>query len=54
MDYSRIFKAFKEGGYKGYICSEFEGNRRLNNLGWYDEIEYVRKHHVLMRNCLAE
>ena len=54
MDYHRIFKALKDGGYKGYICSEFEGNRRMNGVGWCDEIEYVRKHHVLMRKCLAE
>ncbi len=54
MDYHRIFKALKDGGYKGYISSEFEGNRRMNMLGWVDEIEYVRKHQLLMRKCLAE
>ncbi|MGI6039645.1 MAG: TIM barrel protein [Clostridiales bacterium] len=52
MDYPKIFKALIDGGYKGYICSEFEGNRRMNDAGWCDEIEYVRKHHVLMRKCL--
>lgn len=53
MDYHKILKALKEGGYKGYIASEFEGNRRMNDIGWVDEIEYVRKHHVLMRKCLG-
>ena len=53
MDYPKIFDALKAGGYKGYICSEFEGNRRMNGVGWVDEIEYVRKHHVLMRKCLG-
>lgn len=53
MDYTRLFKALQEGGYKGYICSEFEGNRRMNDAGWVDEIEYVRKHQVLMRKCLG-
>ena len=24
-----------------------------NDAGWCDEIEYVRKHHVLMRKCLG-
>ena len=52
MDYAKIFKALVDGGYKGYICSEFEGNRRMNDAGWCDEIEYVRKHHVLMRKYL--
>ena len=33
MDYPKIFKALIDGGYKGYICSEFEGNRRMNDAG---------------------
>ena len=53
MDYQPIFNALKDGGYKGYVCSEFEGNRRMNVVGWVDEIEYVRKHHALMRRCLG-
>ncbi len=53
IEYQKIFDALVRGGYKGYICSEFEGNRRMNDGGWVDEIEYVRKHHVLMRKCLA-
>lgn len=53
MDYPKIMDALKEGGYKGYISSEFEGNRRMNVNGWCDEIEYVRKHHALMRSCLG-
>lgn len=54
MDYPKIFEALKKGGYKGYICSEFEGNRRLNNFGWCDEIGYVNKQHKLMRKCLED
>jgi sugar phosphate isomerase/epimerase len=53
IDYLKVMKALQEGGYKGYICSEFEGNRRMNDAGWVDEIEYVRKHQVLMRQCLG-
>ena len=53
MDYTRILTALKEGGYKGYINSEFEGNRRMNDSGWCNEIEYVRKQHVLMRRILG-
>lgn len=54
MDYPKIFDMLKEGGYKGYICSEFEGNRRLNVKGWCDEIGFVNKHHKLMRKCLEQ
>lgn len=53
MDYPVILKALQEGGYKGYISSEFEGNRRMNMVSWCDEIEYVRKHQQLMRKCLG-
>jgi sugar phosphate isomerase/epimerase len=53
MDYPKIFDALKKGGYKGYICSEFEGNRLLNVNGWCDEISYVNRHHKLMRKCLG-
>lgn len=53
MDYPAILKALAEGNYQGYICSEFEGNRRMNDIGWVDDIEYVRKHQKLMRQCLG-
>lgn len=53
MDYPKILKALQSGGYKGYINTEFEGNRRMNDGGWCDEIELVRKQHVLMRKCLG-
>lgn len=53
IDYPKVLKALQDGGYKGYVCSEFEGNRRMNDAGWVDEIEYVRKHQVLMRKCLG-
>ena len=53
IDYPKIFNCLIEGGYKGYITSEFEGSRRMNMVGWCDEIEYVRKHHILMRKCLG-
>lgn len=53
MDYPVLMKALQDGGYKGYICSEFEGNRRMNDAGWVDEVEYVRKHQKLMRQCLG-
>ena len=52
MDYPKIFQILKDNGYKGYISSEFEGNRRINQIGWCDEVEYVRKHQALMRSLL--
>jgi len=53
IEYPKVMKALQDGGYKGYVVSEFEGNRRMNDAGWVDEIEYVRRHQVLMRKCLG-
>ena len=53
MDYPKIIGALVEGGYKGYISTEFEGNRHLNVDGWCDEIEYVRRHQKLLRKLLG-
>ena len=53
IDYPTYIKALKDGGYKGYINSEFEGNRMLNDLGDVDEVEFVRRQHVLLKKCLG-
>jgi sugar phosphate isomerase/epimerase len=53
IDYPGVIKALQEGGYKGFINSEFEGNRFLNDLGDVDEIEQVRRQHLLFKNCLG-
>ena len=52
VDYYRIIRALAKGGYKGYISTEFEGQRTVPHT--LNEVEYVRRQHVLMRNCLAQ
>ena len=51
MDYERILKALQEGGYKGYICTEFEGQRMVPHT--INEVEFVRRQHKLMRKSLG-
>ena len=51
MDYERYLKALLDGGYKGYVCTEFEGQRMVPHT--LNEIEFVRRHHILMRKCLG-
>lgn len=53
IDYPVYIKALQEGGYKGFINSEFEGNRMLNDMGEVDEVEFVRRQQVLLKNCLG-
>lgn len=50
MDYPLYIQALKEGGYQGYISTELEGQRILP--GTVNEVEQVRRHHVMLRNCL--
>ena len=53
IDYPGFLKAMVEGGYKGYINSEFEGNRWLNDLGEVDEVEQVRRQHIVFKEVLG-
>jgi hypothetical protein len=53
--YEETFKILVEEGYNGYIDSEYEGQRGLQNQ-WcihIDEAEQVRQHHVMMRKLLG-
>lgn len=52
MDYARYIKALVDGGYKGYISTEFEGQRSVPHT--LNEVDMVRRQHILMRKCLAE
>ena len=55
LDYEGAFKALVEGGYKGSIDSEYEGQRNLQNQ-WCEpvnEVEQVRRHHLMMRRLLG-
>jgi sugar phosphate isomerase/epimerase len=51
MDYPLYIRALQEGGYKGYISTELEGQRVIPNT--VNEVEQVRRHHILLRNCLG-
>lgn len=51
MDYPILIKALQEGGYKGYISTELEGQRVLAHT--VNEVEQVRRHQQLLKNCLG-
>ncbi len=55
LDYEGAFKALTGAGYKGSIDSEYEGQRNMQNQ-WCDpvnEVEQVRRHHLMMRRLLG-
>ncbi|GGI40698.1 xylose isomerase [Cnuibacter physcomitrellae] len=53
MDIPRIVKQFVEGGYQGYLSSEWEGHA-FSDLGEADPIDLVKKQHALMRRAIEE
>lgn len=51
MDIPRIVRQFVEGGYSGYLSSEWEGHA-FADLGEDDPIDLVQKQHVLMSTAI--
>ena len=51
MDIPRIIKQFVEGGYQGYLSSEWEGHA-FADLGESDPVELVGLQHKLIRNTI--
>jgi len=53
MDIPRIVKQFVDGGYTGYLSSEWEGHA-FADLGEADPIDLVKKQHTLMRRAIEQ
>lgn len=54
VPYDEIIPLLVEGGYEGYICSEYEGNRWIQDVYEVDSTEQVRRHQVMLKNLLGE
>lgn len=57
IDYENPIRILKEEGYEGYINSEYEGQRYLQDMGegnLANEIEEVRRHHEMLRRLLGK
>jgi sugar phosphate isomerase/epimerase len=50
IDYATILKVFYDGGYNGYISSEYEGSAFTDE---FDAFEMVKKHHILCEKIMA-
>jgi hypothetical protein len=53
MDVPRILKQFVDGGYRGYLSSEWEGHA-FADLGEADPVTLVVKQHDLMRRAIEQ
>lgn len=54
IDYETPIQVLKDIGYDGYISSEFEGQRLYLGDEEVDEIEQVRRHHIMMKRIIGE
>lgn len=54
IPYGEIINVLKQGGYNGYICSEYEGNRWIEDAEEPDSVEQVRRQQVMLANLLGE
>jgi len=49
IPYEQIIPAMIEGGYDGYIASEYEGQRYVQDVCGADDLEQVRRQHVMFK-----
>lgn len=57
IDYKNAIRYLKEGGFDGYINSEFEGQGLYQDLPrdqLVDEVEQVRRQHAMLRDLIGE
>ena len=52
IPYEEIIPVLVEGGYSGYLNSEYEGNRWLHDAFAVDSTEQVQRHQVMMKQLL--
>ncbi len=52
--YDEIVAVLKQGGYDGYICSEYEGNRWVEDAMEPESVEQVRRQQVMLANLIGE
>jgi sugar phosphate isomerase/epimerase len=54
IPYDQIVSVLKQGGYDGYICSEYEGNRWIEDAEEPDSVEQVRRQQVMLSRLIGE
>jgi sugar phosphate isomerase/epimerase len=56
IDYPAAITALRDGGYTGYLNSEYEGQRYFHDLDreqFMDEVEQVRRHQAMLARLIA-
>lgn len=51
---AEVLAVLKQGGYEGYISSEYEGNRHIEDAFPVDSFEQVRRHQAMLTQLTGE
>ena len=54
IPYDEIVPVLIEGGFDGYLSSEYEGNRHIEDAFEVDSVEQVRRQHAMFGRLLGE
>jgi hypothetical protein len=54
IPYDKIVPVLIEGKFDGYLSSEYEGNRHIQDAFPVDSREQVRRQHAMFRRLLGE
>jgi sugar phosphate isomerase/epimerase len=54
IPYEEVIPVLVEGGYEGYLSSEYEGNRWLHDALPVDSTEQVRRHQMMLKQLLKQ
>ena len=54
IPYEKIIPILIEGGYDGYLSSEYEGNRHIQDVYEVDSVEQVRRQQEMFKRLLGE
>ncbi len=54
IPYEEIIPVLIEGGYQGYLSSEYEGNRHIQDAFEVDSVEQVRRQQEMFKRLLGE
>ena len=52
IPYQEVMAVLKEGGYDGYLCSEYEGNRHIQDAFEVDSVEQVRRQQAMFKKLI--
>ncbi len=54
IPFDEIVEALNECGFDGYLCSEYEGNRYIQDLGRVDSITQVKRQQAMLKRLLGQ